>query len=98
MSASDAQKSEVHTTTADASTSTTAARDADTTRAQPRPKAPSDHPRDLEGVRGVRIVRDDTDSGGPLVIESDDPALQSLDLPKEEFPTERTPEIDPPVK
>lgn len=99
MTMPDAQKSEVHATSADASTSPTARGDADATRpaVAPSPQSPK---RDFDPLQGdLRVVSDDTDAGGPLVIESDDPGLQHIDLPKEEFPqTDRTPEIDPPIE
>ena len=95
---SDAQKSEVHSITGDAATSPTAAGDRTTTRPAGAAGTTASPKRDLEPLKGdVRVVRDDTDSGGPLVIKSDDPALQKLDLPKDPFPTERTPEVDVPV-
>jgi hypothetical protein len=99
MSDEDAQKSEVHATTANASTAPTAEGEAETTRAKRNEHAPSAQPRDLPGIKGgARVIEDQTDAGGPLVVETDDPDMQTLDLPKDEFPTERKPEIDPPVK
>lgn len=99
MATSDAQKSEVHETTADASTSPTAAGDAATTRRaghdkKPR-RRPQRHPDPL--TPGTVIVRDDTDEGGPLVVKSDDPVLNPPKTPKHPFPTERESEFDPPV-
>jgi hypothetical protein len=96
------QKSEVHATTGDASTTPTGGGDQETTR-----RTPSDRPPD--GRRGdaginpepptdVRIVSDETDDAGPLVIQSSDPDLNPPRTPKDPFPTERKPEIDPPVK
>ena len=93
------QQSEVHESTADASTSPTSGRDTDATQhaksePQPldgRPKIPLDPP-------DVRIIEDQTDDGGPLVVESDDPDLNPPRTPKDPFPTERTPQIDPPVR
>ena len=94
------QKSEVHESTADASTSpvgdaderaTREAHAAPSSKSQPE-KLPLNPPED------VRIVSDETDFGGPLVVQSDDPDLSPPRTPKDPFPTERTPEIDPPVK
>ncbi|MGN6625841.1 MAG: hypothetical protein ACTHLN_04410 [Tepidisphaeraceae bacterium] len=99
MSSSDAQKSELHESTADASTSPTAPGDERTTIAD-TPHAHAPWPTDrvvAPRVSGVRIIQDDTDEGGPLVVESDDPALNPPRVPSEPFPTDRTPEIDPPV-
>src|SRR5438552_533385 len=96
MSSSDAQKSEVHDTTADAASSPTSPGDQATTKAsgtdktRPTPKMKAD---DLSP--GTRIIRDETSDGGPLVVESDDPDLNPPRTPKDPFPTERTPEIDP---
>jgi hypothetical protein len=61
----------------------------------PGPKSPKIHP-DPPSPR-TRIVRDDTDVGGPLVIESDDPDLNPPQAPIDPFPTNGTPQIDPPV-
>lgn len=44
------------------------------------------------------IIRDDTDDGGPLVIVSDDPDLNPPRASQNPFPTDGTPEIDPPVE
>lgn len=97
MSSADAQKSEVHGATADASTSPTAAGDAEATRPTGHRPAPADpNPRNPVGP-DVVVVRDDTDTGGPLVIRSPDPALNPPRVPSDPFPTDRTPEIDPPV-
>lgn len=92
----DTQKSEVHSTTADASTSPTGGGDAATTRGQSTrptdtPKLSPDPPID------VHIIRDETDVGGPLVIESADPDLNPPHPPVDPFPTDGTPQIDPPV-
>lgn len=99
MSSADAQKSEVHAATADADSSPTAAGDrAATKQATGHGNAPADpNPRNPVGPE-VTVVRDDTDSGGPLVIQSDDPDLNPPRVPSDPFPTNRTPEIDPPVK
>jgi hypothetical protein len=99
MSSSDAQKSEVHDTTADADASPTSSGDQATTRKSGTDKSRETPKRELEGLSpGTRIVRDDTSDGGPLVVESNDPDLNPPRTPKDPFPTERTPEIDPPVK
>ena len=95
----DPQKSEVHESTADASTSPTAAGDSRTTRQQPgqrRRTTPKRHPEPLSP--DTTIVQDDSDDGGPIVVESADPELNPPQTPKDPFPTNRTPEIDPPVK
>jgi hypothetical protein len=99
MSNRDAQKSEVHDTTADASTSPTSQGDRATTRHAGGDKSretPKQQPEDLSP--DTRIVRDDTSEGGPLVVESDDPDLNPPRTPKDPFPTDRKPEIDPPVE
>lgn len=96
------QKSEVHESTDDASTSPVAGAQ---TRATPRQDGAA------QGASGSRsapvrvpepadahIVSDETDNGGPLVIESDNPELNPPHVPVDPFPTDRTPEIDPPVK
>jgi hypothetical protein len=97
------QKSEVHATTGDASTSPTGGGDIDTTRTAPvdrtRAGADPDQPRVAPvPPTDVHVVRDETDDGGPLVIQSNDPDLNPPRVPIDPFPTERTPEIDPPVK
>lgn len=99
MSSSDAQKSEVHYSTADASTSPDAAGDEQTTRSAVRPARKSGEPEwPLESLSpGTQVVRDDTDAGGPLVVKSDDPRLNPPTVPRDPFPTERKPEIDPPA-
>ena len=100
MSVSDAQKSEVHATTADASSSPAAAGDQDTTRSQTHPgqTAASQFHRPIDPMPpGTQVVRDDTDDGGPLAVKSDDPDLNPPRVTKDPFPTERTPEIDPPA-
>ena len=98
MSSSDAQKSEVHDTSADAGSSPASRGDRDTTLASGTDKTRPTPKRELEGLSpDTHIVRDDTDDGGPLVVESNDPDLNPPQTPKDPFPTERTPEIDPPV-
>jgi hypothetical protein len=94
------QKSEVHESTADASTSPTAGRDQDMTRRAHSAQSPDDRtPKiPLNPPTDIRIVSDETDDGGPLVIESNDPDLNPPQTPKDPFPTLGTPEIDPPVK
>lgn len=99
MSVEQAQKSEVHAATADASTSPTADGDAETTRSTGHGRAPSSgKPLNPTAPADLTIVRDDTDVGGPLVIETDEPTLNPPRVPTDPFPTDRTPEIDPPVK
>ena len=100
MSASDAQKTEVHATTADAAGSPAAAGDQDTTRSEAHPRQAAAHQtrRPIDPMLpGTQVVRDDTDDGGPLVVKSDDPDLNPPRVTKDPFPTERKPEIDPPV-
>lgn len=80
MSSSDAQKSEVHGATGDASTSPNFVEDAETTKGAVDRK----HPHGKEVVPDIResdvkIVRDDTDNRGPLVVESNDPDLVNRD-------------------
>jgi hypothetical protein len=99
MSVSDAQKSEVHTSTADASSSPVASGDQEMTKGAVRPQRSSDQPQwPLESIgAGTKVVKDDTDEGGPLVVKSDDPRLNPPVAPRDPFPTERKPEIDPPA-
>jgi hypothetical protein len=98
MSVSDAQKSEVHTSTGDASSSPVGSGDQEVTRSASRPQPPSDQPKwPLESDAGTKVIKDDTDTGGPLVIKSDDPRLNPPVVPRDPFPTERKPEIDPPA-
>jgi hypothetical protein len=95
----DPQKSEVHESTADASTSPTGGADQETTRHNPADRARSNpDPLNPDPPTDVHIVRDETDDGGPLVIESSDPDLNPPRAPIDPFPTDRKPEIDPPVK
>lgn len=99
MSRSDAQKSETHTSTGDADSSPTSTGDRATTRQSGTDKSHPTPKRQLEGLSpDTRIVRDDTSDGGPLVIESNDPDLNPPRTPKDPIPTERKPEIDPPVE
>jgi hypothetical protein len=94
------QKSEVHDETGDASTSPTAAGDRATSkRAIGNGQTPGEGIRtpDLH-LNEVEVIQDDSDVGGPIIIKSDDPRLQHLELPADPFPTDRSPEIDPPVK
>jgi hypothetical protein len=96
QNSTDTQQSEVHTTTGDASTSPTGEGDATTTRGQSTP--PTDSPKlNPEPPSDVHIIRDETDVGGPLVIESTDPDLNPPHPPIDPFPTDGTPQIDPPV-
>ncbi len=98
MSVSDAQKSEVHSTTGDADSSPTPA-GPNSGRESRKEVWPEKLVRPLEPMPpGTTIVRDDTDDGGPLVIESDAPGLKHPDVPKDPFPTLGTPQIDPPVE
>ena len=95
------QKSEVHAVTADASGSPTAPSDEQTTasvkpterqESGPTPRVPTPL------ANGSRIVRDDTSDGGPLVIQTGDPALARPEVPSDPFPTDRKPEIDLPIE
>jgi hypothetical protein len=94
-----AQKSEVHTSTADAESSPTSSGDRETTHDLGRdgphesPKMSPEPP-----SSNTEIIRDDSDAGGPIVILSDDPDLIPPKAPKDPFPTDRKPEIDPPVR
>jgi len=99
MSVSDAQKSEVHQATGDASTSPTATDDELATRRSGEETAPWDESKLVpEPPINATIVKDDTDAGGPLVIQSDDPDLNPPRPPVDPFPTLGTPEIDLPIK
>lgn len=97
MTSSDAQKSEVHAATADADSSPT--RDADlSTRGSMHRTGWTEPPRQPTPLSpGTHVVRDETGVGGPLIVESDDPDLSPPHVPIDPFPTERKPEIDPPV-
>ena len=96
---SDAQKSEVHDTTADASTSPTAAGDRQTTqRVANAPETPHDHRNIPAPSPGTTINDDAAEDGGPIVITSDDPDLNPPRVPSDPFPTDGTPEIDPKVE
>jgi hypothetical protein len=94
------QKSEVHESTADASTSPTGGADQETTRRTDPDRPPQDDSSKvpLRPPTDVRIIEDQTDDGGPLVVESSDPDLNPPRVPVDPFPTEGKPEIDPPVK
>jgi len=94
----DPQKSEVHESTADASTAPTGGADQETTRATPAAHDKTNPKLNPAPPTDVHIVRDETDDGGPLVIESSDPDLNPTRAPIDPFPTDRKPEIDPPVK
>jgi hypothetical protein len=97
----DPQKSEVHESTADASTSPTGGADQEATRGGTAERAGAgDRESKLNPAppTDVHIVRDETDDGGPLVIESGDPDLNPPRVPQNPFPTEGKPEIDPPVR
>lgn len=76
MSSSDAQKSEVHDTTADASTAPVSPNpktdpSIDSRNANIEGKAQKRDPDDVT-PEGMTIISDETDNGGPLVIETDD--------------------------
>ena len=97
MAIGDVQKSEVHESTGDASSSPVGGSK------KPNDKPPH-APSDIKAPVGppvsghTEIIRDDTDVGGPLVITSDDPDLNPPRVPIDPFPTDGTPEIDPPVE
>lgn len=95
-----AQKSEVHATTADAEGSRTSDGDeASTVHSSHERHAPhGEHYPSSPPSADTHVVRDDTDAGGPLVIESSDPDLNPPRVPIDPFPTDRKPEIDLPVK
>jgi hypothetical protein len=102
--ANEPQKSEVHEATADAGTNPTAGRDPEATRRTQatghEDRAWRDGPGPLNPAppTDARIVEDQTDDGGPLVVESGDPDLNPPRAPVDPFPTLGTPEIDLPVK
>jgi hypothetical protein len=56
-----------------------------TRRAHAAPPPPRGHASEvsLNPPEDVRIVRDDTDFGGPLVVQSDDPDLNPPRTPKD---------------
>ena len=96
MSETSPQHSHVHESTADAGTSPTSDGDEATTRATPGSRAPETPKLQPEPPSpGTHVVRDDTDAGGPLVIESDDPDLNPPKPPVDPVPTLGKPEIDP---
>jgi hypothetical protein len=97
MTSGDAQKSEVHDATDDATSSPAFVDEAQ--KGQDKLRAPRGDVRVPDvTLAEADVVRDDTDIGGPLVLESDDPALNPPQTPKDPFPTDGTPEIDPPVE
>ena len=98
MASSEAQKSEVHDTTADAEGSPTAEGDAAVIGSTHRTNWPEIHHDSKPLTAGTHIVKDETDVGGPLIIESDDPDLSPPRVPMDPFPTDGKPEIDPPVE
>jgi hypothetical protein len=72
----DAQKSEAHAVTEDASTSPLAAPERPGETRRPADDAPAPGARLIpEPPREVKVLRDETSDGGPLVIESNDPDL-----------------------
>lgn len=92
------QKSEVHETTDDAESGPVAA-GGEVQRGAAKPAMPHGDIRPTSvTLSDATIVRDDTDVGGPLVIQSDDPDLNPPRVPAPEFPTDGTPEFDPPVE
>lgn len=94
------QQSEAHEVTGDASTSPVSDGDEQSTKnfkSAPGPHAPVEELIVPVEPHGMHIVKDETDSGGPLVIVSDDPELNPPKVPIEPFPALGTPQIDPPV-
>jgi hypothetical protein len=100
MASSEAQKSEVHDSTADADGSPTAEGDSAVTRSAVYRAVEPEHPHRVPSplTPGTHIVKDETDVGGPLIIESDDPDLSPPHVPIDPFPTDGTPEIDLPIE
>jgi hypothetical protein len=91
------QKSEVHDATDDAATSPAATREPQG--GAEKLHAPQGEVRPASvHLNDATIIRDDTDDGGPLVIKTDDPDLNPPRVPVDPFPTDATPEIDPPVE
>lgn len=99
MSESEAQKSEVHEASEDARAGGRAPGDRQSVDATSHPdNAPEPLRRPLDPpLGGIHVIRDDTDAGGPLVIQTEDPNLNPPQVPQDPFPTDRKPEIDPPV-
>jgi len=98
MNSPDEQESEVHEVTGDSSSSPQNAGDeASTKSASDRPSihAPVEELVVPVAPHGMKIVKDETDVGGPLVIVSDDPELNPPKVPIDPFPTDGTPQIDP---
>lgn len=91
------QKSEVHAATDDAESSPAAVGEVQEGRARPAMPHGDVRPASVH-LNDATIVRDDTDVGGPLVIQSADPDLNPPRVPIDPFPTNGTPEIDPPVE
>ena len=96
MTSGDAQKSEVHDSTDDADGSPVAT--GEVQRGSDRPTMPHGTIRQPSlTLSNATILRDDTDVGGPLVIQSDDPELNPPHVPIDPFPTDGTPQIDVPL-
>lgn len=91
------QKSEVHETTDDASSSPAGTGEPQAGGAKLHAPRGAVRISDIE-MSETTIVRDETDVGGPLVIKSSDPDLNPPRVPTDPFPTDRKPEIDPPVE
>jgi hypothetical protein len=103
------QKSDIHESTGDASTTPTGGGDQDATLRAPSAPGPHydspddrgrlHHPGEVprKPLTDATIVSDETDDAGPLVIRSTDPDLNPPQAPTDPFPTDRKPEIDPPV-
>ena len=91
------QKSEVHDATDDAESSP--ASTGGTQAAGGHLRAPRGTVRisDVE-MSEATIISDETDNGGPLVIKSADPDLNPPRVPIDPFPSDGTPQIDPPVE
>ena len=83
------QRSVIHDTTADGE-------DSPISPSRPTAKSEPQHGRAPdkvvpEPVSNAVFIKDDSDNGGPIVITSDDPDLQNLDIPKLEYPGESVP-------
>lgn len=97
MATGDAQKSEVHYETADASTSPVAGGDAATTKNLTGHGQSTSKPKDIPASTAQTIIiSDESGDGGPVVIQSQDPALQKVQVPQDAFPADGIPDVDVP--
>ena len=69
--ASRAQASEVHESTGDASASPTARGDEEVTRQRSAPETESSQQKVNPDSRDTRVVQDESDDGGPVVVEDE---------------------------